>query len=357
MEEARTSEPARFWQQIRRSVTAGSLFIDSHGVIRSAEGELGTLVGHANGALVGQSVSLLWPDDLPVPAQLEESRFYEVELRHSSGRFVPVLLSVVVEETDAGTCQRVSMMNSAELQRMNEALSHTQRLAGVGTLTASVAHELTNPLSIITATCSNLLHDVQERSINPEDLLRYIQIIEQSAFRSARIVEVLRNYAYYNGPETAVTDVDTIIRDALTLVQQQFIKQSSVDIVVQTHPELRSVVCDHNRITQVVVNLLTNARDAMQPAGGTIKINVWPFADDSGAGRFTISVHDTGHGIAPEHMPRLFEPFFTTKKAGQGTGLGLFIAKGIVDEHHGRIWAENNPDRGATFTVVLPQRQ
>lgn len=252
----------------------------------------------------------------------------------------------------------VSNMITDEVQRLNDALSHTQRLAGLGTLTASVAHELTNPLSIITTTCSSLLHELQEESLSQEQLVRYVALIEQSAFRSARIVEVLRNYVHLDEPQIAVTDVEAIVRDSLTLVEQQFLKRANVRIDVELPAHLKTIVCDHNRITQVLINLLTNARDAMQPDGGTIYVRFWPVsAEETHREQFAFSVRDDGHGIAPEIMERIFEPFFTTKHNGQGTGLGLYIARGIVEQHNGRIWAENNPDRGATFTVVLPQRQ
>jgi signal transduction histidine kinase len=262
--------------------------------------------------------------------------------------------------------QHVTYMTATDAESLNQALFHTQRLAGVGTLTASVAHELTNPLSIITATCSNLVHEINKTDVSPERLLYYIQMIEQSAWRSARIVEVLRHYTQHNGPQTAVTDLNTIIEDSLTLVRQQFLKEFNVAIETEFAPDLKSIVCDHNRITQVLINLLTNACHAMQPGGGLIQIKAWTMgptaepADNAstrnGTGKVAFSVRDHGHGIAPEIMDKIFTPFFTTKPAGTGMGLGLFIARGIVEQHNGRIWAENNPDGGATFTVVLPQR-
>ncbi len=354
MEEATLDPQTGYWQHIQAGVTQATLLVDAERSILSATGAFEQLLGYTPNELIGQPLTALWPD----AATLPKPGIHDITLRHRNSRLVPVTVHLIPEANHHGSCHVLAILNSSELQRMNEALSHTQRLAGVGTLTASVAHELTNPLSIITATCTNLMDEVDEASLSREQLLRYIQIIEESAFRSARIVNVLRNYAYMNGPESAVTDVDSILNDARTLVEQQFLKHSNVTIESSVSAELRSVVCDHHRITQVLVNLLTNARDAMQPDGGTIRIDVAPYQISAESPKqFILRVHDTGHGIAPENLPRLFEPFFTTKKAGQGTGLGLFIAKGIVEEHGGTISAENNPDRGATFTVILPQRQ
>jgi signal transduction histidine kinase len=126
-------------------------------------------------------------------------------------------------------------------------------------------------------------------------------------------------------------------------------------------------------MTQVLVNLLINARDAMQPGGGTIQIKAWQlkptdavspipeltYSNGSATAvtEYAIAVQDNGTGIAPEIKEKIFNPFFTTKPSGKGTGLGLFLARQIVEQHNGRIWAANNPAAGATFTVVIPRQQ
>jgi len=156
------------------------------------------------------------------------------------------------------------------------------------------------------------------------------------------------------------------------MVEQQFRKQARVTVTTEIQPELTTLFCDHHRIAQVLINLLLNARDAMQPVGGHIHARFWiPKLDREPAlaghvraemsratsDLFAFSVADTGPGVDPWDMRRLFEPFFTTKSQGQGAGLGLFIAKGIVAQHGGCIFADNNADGGATFTVVLPRKQ
>ncbi len=256
------------------------------------------------------------------------------------------------------------------LERLGSALAHTQRLASIGSLTTGVAHELTSPLSIIASACSNLLYEMQDNTLDQQALEQYVELIERSAFRTAHVIEVLHNYAYMDKPRMAVTNVSMILHDSLTLVEHQFLKQADVKIEVDLPDHLGSVVCDHERITQLLVNLLSNAHDAMKPQGGKIKISFWALPQDrSGhgnidsrdagkSGRFAFSVADTGHGIKPDIAGDIFKPFFTTRSGGEGVGLGLFIAKGIVQQHNGRIWVENNPepDRGVTSTVILPVR-
>ena len=196
---------------------------------------------------------------------------YRTQLHHANGRTIPAVLSLTPLTSDSELRTLITVMPLETVEHINEALWHTQRLAGIGTLTSSIAHELTNPISIITATCNNLQHDVNQNVLTDAQLRHYIQMIEQSAWRSVRIMEALRNYALNNDPQTAVTDLNMIIEDALTLVRQQFLKEHDVTIETDLDDSLKSIVCDHNRLTQVVFNLLTNARDAMLPKGGRFR--------------------------------------------------------------------------------------
>ena len=255
----------------------------------------------------------------------------------------------------------------AQVEQINEALTRIQRLAGIGILTASVAHELNTPLSIIAATCSNMQHEVESNSLSMAHLLKYIEMIEQSAWRAARTVEVLRNYSYDEEGQTAVTDLNMIIEDALTLVRHQFQGKYNIRIQKELADDFKTIVCDHNGLTQVLINLLINARDAMLPDGGTVTIKSWALPAGSrlngsdekktAVETYAVSITDTGSGIDPAIMGKIYEPFFTTKPQGKGTGLGLYIAKRIMQQHHGRIQASNNPDGGATFTIYLPRRK
>lgn len=162
-----------------------------------------------------------------------------------------------------------------------------------------------------------------------------------------------------------------IIEDALTLVQHQLHGEYNIQVETQLAQNLGTIVCDHNRLTQVLVNLLLNARDAIGRSGGKIVVKSWlmppPTVSLSRVNglltaapareEYAFSVSDSGPGIAPAIMSLVFDPFFSTRPNGKGAGLGLFIAKRIVEQHHGRITAENNLNGGATFTVVLPRKQ
>ena len=357
-----TIPTGEFYDHLLETVAAGVLVLDDDGIVTSANAAAGRILGWEAGQLIGRT----WADLDAEGHSLDQCAPHQTTLRQPDGRSVTVNLAITPVSDHITSTTMVSFTHWQEIEQLNEALLHTQRLAGIGILTASVAHELNTPLSIIAATCSNLMHEVEENNLSMEQLVHYVQMIEQSAWRSARIVEVLRNYSYAEEMQTAVTDLNMIIEDALVLVQHQFRGEFNIQIVKQLDESLKTIVLDHNRITQVLINLLINARDAMLPTGGTVEICSWRIPEDhtlagsngNGAHQeaYAFSVRDTGSGIEPDLLNRIFDPFFTTKHAGKGTGLGLFIARRIVQQHNGRIWAENNELGGATFTVVLPRK-
>lgn len=364
---------------LRRNGMEGVLLLASDGKILSANRAAESLLGYGAGQLTTMQISDIWRDSFPWSRALQDRpQPQDAGLTRHNGDTLAaaVTLSPLAEADDAESM--MTFISRAELDQLNESLMYAQRLAGVGTLTASVAHELTNPISIITAACANLIDELNDGPIGREDLVQALELIEQSAFRCARIVDMLRNYAHDVGPEgvavddisVAITSPTAVLEDALTMVEQQFRKQARVTVEADVQPSLTTLFCDHHRITQVLINLLLNARDAMQPEGGIIQVRFWspdPLferslveqlgPDANTADLFAFSVTDSGRGLAPEHMERLFEPFFTTKPNGQGTGLGLFIARSIVAQHGGRIFAQNNPEGGMTFTVALPRKQ
>ncbi|MDT8306734.1 MAG: ATP-binding protein [Anaerolineae bacterium] len=232
--------------------------------------------------------------------------------------------------------------------------AQTQRLADIGTLAASVAHELNNPISIITAACTSLQAQLDDENLVPESLRRQLAVIEQSAWRCARLIQALRSYAHPDA-QPLPSDLNALIENGLALVSYQYERQDNITVRTVLAPELPQVVWEPNQITQVLINLLSNARDALQPAGGRITVRSWQ-TERHGGTRLYFSVEDTGKGIPPDILPFIFRPFFTTKRAGEGTGLGLAIASDIVARHQGKIWADTLPGGGARFTVELPCR-
>lgn len=359
-----TSFPAPLLEHLTQGVTQGLIIVNSQGIITSANQTAVALIGLSADQLVGESLDTFWPD-APINWTAVNRTYTQpitTELRDANGRLIPARLKMAaLNETSKEPIFTLCITPLNDVAYLDEALSHTQRLASLGTLMASIAHELNTPVSIIAATCSNLQHEIENDALNQGQLLHYLELIDHSVWRSARILEVLRNYSYNDVPQFDVTNLNMVVEDALTLVRHQFRGQYDIDIVQELDESLPSLVCDHHRLTQVLLNLLNNASDAISDKQGTVHIKTWQMETavtptGNCPPSFALSVSDSGRGIEPEVMDKIFQPFFTTKPHGKGTGLGLYIAKRIIDQHNGRIWAENNPEGGTTFTIVLPRK-
>lgn len=258
-----------------------------------------------------------------------------------------------VERTATEETMPFGAQEGEALMENGQALQHTQRLASIGTLTAGIAHELTNPINIITATCSNLINQLDDDTLTDEDLRHYAEMIENSAWRCARLIRTLRQYTYLNGQEIAPCDLNKLVDSAMVLVSYEFERNYNITFELDLAEDLNLVPGDQNQLVQVLINLLINARDALPPAGGYIRIATGRMNEE--AAQF-VSVSDNGRGINRALLPRIFEPFVTDKPPEEGTGLGLSIATEIVVGHGGRLEAYNNEDGGATFTMILPDQ-
>jgi signal transduction histidine kinase len=238
---------------------------------------------------------------------------------------------------------------------LHNRLAHTQRLAGIGSLTSGVADELGRLLSIVTAACLNLQASLPAESSADNSITHYLALIEENAFRSAHLAQVLHNCGSSGEVRPAVSDVQVILNDALTLVQHQFQQEAGVQITAVPPQPPRSIICDHGAIVQLLVNLLSNARDALDPDGGVIELGC--HALPTSPEQIVFTVKDHGPGIPSGLEEQIFAPFFSTK-GGSKVGLGLTIAQAIAQQHHGRVTAHNNrgPASGATFIVTLPVR-
>jgi len=234
-----------------------------------------------------------------------------------------------------------------QLASAQEALVHSEKLASMGQLAAGIAHEVNNPLGVVLMYSHMLLEEASDDS----PLRAELSMIAEQTDRAKRIVAGLLNFARQNKVVHAATDVREIVQRAL----RSATVPDRIEVIVEhAGPDVAEL--DGEQITQVLVNLLTNAVAAM-PDGGRLEVRTEGDAD-----QLRLIVADTGTGIAPENRGRIFTPFFTTKKAGQGTGLGLAVSYGIVKMHRGDLRVVSNSDpaigpTGTTFTVALPARQ
>jgi two-component system, NtrC family, sensor kinase len=230
-----------------------------------------------------------------------------------------------------------------ELRYLREQMIQLERLGSLGQMVAGIVHELNNPLTSIVAYADYL----QKKSDDPSDVERLIRIGE-AAERIRRFARDLTEYASPRPAVAAPVAIDRVIDQALVYCEHE-LDRTGV-FVERSFSEVARVRGVADQLTQVFVNLFTNAAHAMRENGGMLQIRTVP----SGEHGVAIIISDEGHGIDAETLPRIFEPFFTTKTGGVGTGLGLSIVQRIVADHGGQIRAASNAPRGTVFHVELP---
>jgi two-component system NtrC family sensor kinase len=240
-----------------------------------------------------------------------------------------------------------------ELQRAYRSLTQSEKMASLGKLAAVVAHEINNPLAGI-LTYSKLVARMADKGLTEgqrlADAKNYLQIIEGESRRCGGIVKNLLTFARQTPINPQKNDLNAIVERCLLLLGHQMTLQG-VELEKQLDPQLPSLYFDAGQVQQALLVIMLNAVEAM-PLGGRLGIETAFDAADR-VGR--VVVHDDGPGIPPEVLSHIFEPFFTTKEEGKGTGLGLPIALGIVQQHGGNIEVDSTPQKGATFTVILPE--
>jgi len=236
--------------------------------------------------------------------------------------------------------------SNEQLANTQEALMHSERLASMGQLAAGVAHEVNNPLGVVLMYAHMLLEEAGDNNVAREDL----KMIVEQADRCKKIVSRLLHFARQNKVVLQSANLASLVRKTL----RSFPMPENVQCRVEIQADDTQASIDIDQIAQVLVNLITNAVDAM-PEGGRLTVAI-----SGDPEKLVFAVSDSGIGISRENIGKVFEPFFTTKQIGKGTGLGLAVTYGIVKMHRGNITVESNADPakgavGTTFTVTLPR--
>jgi two-component system NtrC family sensor kinase len=241
-----------------------------------------------------------------------------------------------------------------QLKAAHQKLLQSDRLASLGTLAASVAHEINNPVSGVLNLSMLMQRMLKEDGVPKERLpefRRYLGQVTSETTRVGRIVSDLLAFSRRSKPQRTPADLNKTVRLALSLAQHK-LKLGNVEVIEELAPQLPQVPCDPGQMQQVTLNLLLNAAEATQPHGGG-KLRVRTSLADDGKS-VVLAVQDDGEGIAPENVAKIFDPFFTTKADGKGVGLGLAVTYGIVQEHGGDIEVQSKLGEGAEFVVTLP---
>ena len=324
------------------------------------------LTGYARNELIGRTAVELgvWAnpkDRQQVVALLNRSsefRDLEIRIAIKSGEVRTVQMSAHTIELGGQTCILAIIRDVTERRALELQLRQSQKMEAVGRLAGGVAHDFNNLLVGILGYSELLKKKLAEQS----PLLRMANEINFAAMRARDLTSRLLALSHRQVLRPAVLDLNALVRQCERLLRP--VIGEDVRVILRLDPKTAHVKADPAQLEQVILNLALNARDAM-PDGGTLSMETCNIQVDAALARLhpglipgyyvRLSVTDTGHGIAPDAMPRIFEPFFTTKEVGKGSGLGLSTVYGVVKQSGGCVTVSSVPDKGATFGIYLPR--
>ncbi|MCK6555248.1 ATP-binding protein [Candidatus Binatia bacterium] len=265
-------------------------------------------------------------------------------LRGADGELVPVFFNVGLIEYGHNHFFQVICVDVSDRRRLETQLIQSEKMAAIGQLAAGIAHEIRNPLGIIT----NALYDLGEivDGGNP-DVKEDLRIATEEMDRVQEIINNLLEFSRESRAELEEVDVNDLLRRTLQLMNKS-LQNSDVRVITDFAP-LRTCRANQNALRQIFLNLITNAVQAM-PNGGELRLRTAPLV----GGWVQLEFSDTGVGIPVEHLRDIFNPFFTTKAPGQGTGLGLSVVHSVVKRYNGDIQVRSQVNRGSTFTIEFP---
>lgn len=328
------------------------------------------IYGYTAEEMIGKNISLLAPRNRPdeIPEILEKIRRGESVEHFDSvrvakdGRRLDVSISVSPIREAGGRVIGASAIarDITAQKRAEEHLRQAQKMEAIGRLAGGMAHDFNNILGIITA-CTELL---RTRIDSKSDIGQCVTNMRKAVDRGASLTRQLLAFSRKNVVQPQVLDLNDRLKDVSKLLRP--LMGEDVEIVISPRSEAAIVEADPGQLDQVVLNLAVNARDAM-PNGGKFMLETSQVKTDEifsqmhkplAAGSYVmLAVSDTGVGMDPATVSRIFEPFFTTKEVGKGTGLGLAMVYGIVQQAGGHIWVYSEPRRGTTFKIYLPSAE
>jgi PAS domain S-box-containing protein len=339
-----------FSQNIIESINAGVLACNLEGTVEAWNSALERLYGLSRSEALGRTLEAIFPPEL----RAELSRvsdphhtlnLYKFRLRNAEDRPLILNLSVVplIGKEDQVIGRLLIFTDLTERVNLEDQLMQAEKLSSIGLLAAGIAHEVNTPLAVITSNAQMLM-----RQMDPEDpRTKTLDKIIAQAFRASEIANNLLKFSRVGGSECSDLDVNRVISESLSLVEPM-LKAARISVHSQLKSSLPAVYGNSGKLQQVIMNLIMNARDAM-PRGGELTITT-----ESENSTVHVEVSDNGMGIPAEHLNKIFDPFFTTKATSRGTGLGLAVTYGIIQEHSGSIQVDSVVGRGTTFRLEFP---
>ncbi len=343
-----------FNENIVESISVGVMAVDLEDRIESWNSQMEVMFALPRLEALGRPLI----EVMPIPFLEEYHRvrptqgihnLYKFRLGTTAGdtRVTNIAIAPLVSKNFSVIGRLIIVDDITERIGLESQLSQAEKLSSIGLLAAGVAHEVNTPLAVISSYAQMLakqVHADEKQSV-------LLEKITKQTFRASEIVNSLLNFSRTSGTEFTDVDLNRVIKDTLTLLEHQF-KTARVSVEQDFYSDLPPIHGNTGKLQQVFLNLFLNAKDAM-PGGGTLRISTL------NGRNVQVLVSDTGTGIAQEHIQRIYDPFFTTKnkpKTGHsgGTGLGLSVTYGIIQEHAGKIRVDSAPGQGTTFTMEFP---
>ena len=362
-QETRAEELAllkEFNESIVESVNVGLIAVDEEGRITRCNSTFEAMMDLSREQTIGKLVEEVFDESFALNLEniLGKSRWHLTEIRNayklfttnSQGKSLIINVAVAPLRSAANnqTGAIIVLENVTSRIKLEETLQQSEKLSSIGLLAAGVAHEVNTPLTGVSSYTQMLLGMIPET--DPKHAL--LQKVQKQTDRASNIVGNLLNFSRTgNATEFNEIDVNKLLEDTLQLLEPQM-RKSQVEIVKNYSEDSPKVSGNAGKLQQVFTNLIINARDAMF-GGGTITLTT-EFSDED---KIIVKVSDTGSGIEPENLKKIYDPFFTTKGVGSGTGLGLAVSYGIVQEHAGTIETTSEIGEGTTFRLVFPTAQ
>ncbi|HTK95810.1 MAG TPA: ATP-binding protein, partial [Terriglobales bacterium] len=343
-----------FNENIVESISVGVLAVDLEDRVESWNSQMEVMYAMPRAEVLGKPLSEVFPEIFMeeffrVRQNAGIHNLYKFRLQTPAGdtRTTNIAIAPLVTKKFHVIGRLIIVDDITERIGLESQLTQAEKMSSIGLLAAGVAHEVNTPLAVISSYAQMLSKQVQ----GDEKKSGLLEKITAQTFRASEIVNNLLNFSRTSGTEFSDVSLNKVIRETLALLEHQ-LRVAKVKVVQDLYEDLPLIHGNAGKLQQVFLNLFLNAKDAM-PQGGTLTIQT-----SNGSG-VNVAIRDSGTGIEPENLRRIYEPFFTTKNAGRdgerrGTGLGLAVSYGIIQEHAGKIQVESEPGRGTTFYLEFP---
>ncbi|GBE58362.1 blue-light-activated protein [bacterium BMS3Abin01] len=341
------------WETTFDSMGDGILVLDPNRTIVMANGMMSEMLDMPVKNMIGRKCYEIVHgidapiDSCPFDEAMDRGAGGSVEIdEKKSGRTFRVSVNPIKDESGNVIGMVHVMSDITDKNRLRNQLIRSEKMVAVGQLVAGVAHELNNPLTGVMGYAQLLMRRYQDRD---EETTRDLAAVISETERATRIVQNLLSFARKHKPQKNMVDVNAAVEDVVELREYE-LKVNDIKVAVELDRDLPLTMADMHQIQQVLLNVINNAAEALRDRkDGQIKVMT---RHDDAFIRVTVS--DNGAGIDPDDLPRVFDPFFTTRDVGQGTGLGLSVCYGIIEEHGGEITINSEPGKGASVSFSLP---